>query len=341
MSTLTAAGALPPARRAAPADPAIEAHDLVKTYGKTVRALDGAGFSVPAGSVFGLLGPNGAGKSTVLKILATLARADSGRAFVSGLDVSEQAAAVRRSIGYVPQKPSLDPTATGWENLALQGRIHGFSRREARRRSAGLLERFGLTDAAPRIAGTWSGGMQRRLDVALGLIGRPRVLILDEPTTGLDPESRAEMWAGIAELGEADGLTVLLSTHDLEEADRLADRLAIVDSGRVVAAGTPEELKGALDGDAVQAELDLADLAAARAALEPIARALTADGTVVRAHVRDGAAALPDVLAALAAVGVRPVALSVARPSLDDVYRRHAGRSFHVADAAGATERAA
>ncbi len=325
----------------------IEASDLTKTYGKgpkAVRALAGVTFSVPSGTVFGLLGPNGAGKSTTVKILTTLATADSGQASVAGIDVGGDPAAVRRAIGYVPQKPCFDPTATGWENLALQGHIYGLSGREIKQRSAELLERFGLADSAGRNTKTWSGGMQRKLDVALGLIHRPQVLFLDEPTTGLDPEARADMWAEIAQLTKSDGLTVLLTTHYLEEADHLASRLAIVDRGKVVAAGTPEQLKGELDGDTVQVELaEPAVNGHAKAAVKAVAgvRDVTVDGPVVRARVGNGAATLPGVLAALDAAQIRLASVTVARPSLDDVYLRHAGRSFQAADEAGTKEVAA
>jgi ABC-2 type transport system ATP-binding protein len=326
---------------------AIEASGLTKTYGKgakQVRALDGVTFSVPSGTVFGLLGPNGAGKSTTVKILTTLATADEGQAFVAGIDVARKAAGVRSAIGYVPQKPCFDPTATGWENLALQGHIYGLSGREIKARSAELLERFGLTDSAGRNTKAWSGGMQRKLDVALGLVHRPQVLFLDEPTTGLDPEARADMWSEIAELTRSDGLTVLLTTHYLEEADHLAGRLAIVDRGQIVAAGTPEQLKGELAGDTVQVELaEPAVNGHARAAIEAVVGVedVSADGGLIRARVGNGAATLPGVLAALDAAQIPLASVTVARPSLDDVYLRHAGRSFHAADEAGTKEVAA
>jgi ABC-2 type transport system ATP-binding protein len=326
---------------------AIEATDLTKTYGKgakSVRALDGVTFSVPAGTVFGLLGPNGAGKSTTVKILTTLATADSGQASVAGIDVAQDPAAVRRAIGYVTQKPCFDPTATGWENLALQGHIYGLSGKQIKQRSAELLDRFRLADAAGRVTKTWSGGMQRKLDVALGLLHRPTVLFLDEPTTGLDPEARSDMWAEISELTRTDGLTVLLTTHYLEEADHLASRLAIVDRGKVVTSGTPEQLKGELDGDTVQIELAEPGVNGhARAAVEAVAgvRDVIVDGAVVRARVGNGAATLPGVLTALEAAQIGLASVTVARPSLDDVYLRHAGRSFQTADEAGTREVAA
>jgi ABC-2 type transport system ATP-binding protein len=314
-------------------DSAIEAVNLVKTYPKNVRALDGVTFSVREGTVFGLLGPNGAGKSTTVKILTTLTAPDEGRARVAGLDVLREPIAVRRAIGVVGQKLGVDPEATGRENLVLQGDLYGMPRRDVGPRADELLERFGLAEAAGRLVRTYSGGMQRKLDVAAGLMHRPQVLFLDEPTTGLDPEARAEMWSEIEQLAVADGVTVLLTTHYLEEADRLAAQLAIVDRGRVVAAGTPDELKSELRGDALVVELDgrldgaLDALVRVPGVTEP-----ALDGRVLRARADEGARAVPAVLAALESAGVPVVSATVARPSLDDVYLRHAGRSFGAAD---------
>jgi ABC-2 type transport system ATP-binding protein len=317
---------------------AIEAADLVKTYPGGVRALDGLSFSVEAGTVFGLLGPNGAGKSTTVKILTTLSRPDQGRARVMGLDVLRQPDRVRRAIGVVNQRSGVDREATGRENVRLQGQLYGMRGRDLERRVSGLLERFELTDAAGRIARTYSGGMQRRLDVAMGLVHRPSVLFLDEPTTGLDPEIRAGMWEEISRLAAEEGLTILLTTHYLEEADRLAARLAIVDRGRIVAQGTPEGLKAELRGDALHIELVLAEPdARVRAALDhlPGVREASVEGRSLHARADNGARALPVVLAALEANGIEVASVTVARPSLDDVYLRHAGRSFTEADRAG------
>jgi ABC-2 type transport system ATP-binding protein len=318
----------------------IEARDLVKTYPKGVRALDGLSFAVPAGTVFGLLGPNGAGKSTTVKILTTLAQADSGTATVAGLDVRARAAQVRQAIGVVAQRSGADPMATGRENLLLTGRIQGLRGRALAARADELLGRFDLAGAAGRLVRTYSGGMQRRLDVALGLINRPQVLFLDEPTAGLDPESRTAMWDEIGRLAADDGLTILLTTHYLEEADRLASRLVIVDRGRIVAAGTPDELKGQLHGDAVHIDLaDHTERARLLAVLEgvPAVREIRMDGNHVSARADEGAAALPAVLAALDDAGVPVRAATVARPSLEDVYLRHAGRRFADADQSPAT----
>src|SRR2546423_684495 len=216
----------------------IQAEGLVKTYGKGVTALEGLSFDVEQGTVFGLLGPNGAGKTTTVKILTTLTRPDAGTAAVAGIDVIGRPDLVRRTIGVVAQGSGIDIQATGRENIRLQGHIYGLRGAALEARATELLERFGLGDAADRIARGYSGGMQRRLDVAMALVPDPQVLFLDEPTTGLDPEVRADIWRDISELARERGKTVLLTTHYLEEADRLADRLAIVDCGVVVAAGT-------------------------------------------------------------------------------------------------------
>jgi ABC-2 type transport system ATP-binding protein len=322
--------------------PALEAVDLVKSYpaGRKkppLRALDGLTFTVPEGVVLGLLGPNGAGKSTTVKILTTLSRADSGTARVAGYDVIRSQDLVRRSIGYVPQKSSSDPMATGVENLVLSGRIYGLSRSAALRRAAELLERFDLVEAGGRAVKTYSGGMQRKLDVALGLVHRPRVLFLDEPTTGLDPEARADLWNEVGRLSGDEGLTVLLTTHYLEEADRLADQLAIVDHGKIVAEGTPEALKAELRGDSVQVELVDPDLdGSVRALLRGLSGVgeIVVEGNVLRARVDQGATAVPAVLGALEDKAIPVVSVTVSRPSLDDVYLQHTGRSFRVAEEA-------
>jgi ABC-2 type transport system ATP-binding protein len=318
---------------------AITAEGLVKTYPKGVRALDGVGFEVERGTVFGLLGPNGAGKSTTVKILTTLTVPDEGSAMVAGRDVVREPLRVRQAIGVVGQKHGIDPEATGIENLRLQGNLYGMPPRDARARAAELLERFGLADAAKRVVRTYSGGMQRKLDVALGIMHRPQVLFLDEPTTGLDPEARAEMWEEIERLTEAEGVTVLLTTHYLEEADRLASQLAIVDRGRIVAAGTPDDLKSELRGDTLLIELGAS---ANGRALDAVAaaegvREAAVDGRMLRARAVEGARAIPTVLALLEAEGIPVVAATVSRPSLDDVYLRHAGRTFGAAEIEGVT----
>jgi ABC-2 type transport system ATP-binding protein len=312
---------------------AIEACKLTKTYPGGVRALDGLDLAVEEGTIFALLGPNGAGKSTTVKILTTLSRSDGGEARVAGLDVRRDAERVRRSIGVVGQKSGHDPEATGRENLELQAELYGVRGPTRRERVEELLDRFGLAEAGGRLAKTYSGGMQRRLDVALGLVHRPKVLFLDEPTTGLDPEARAELWREIERLSREEDVTILLTTHYLEEADRLASWLAIVDRGRIVAEGSPDELKSELRGDTVQVELvepSNGDAAAAVRALR--LGELVVDGRFLRARVENGAAAMPSLITALERRGLQVAAASVARPSLDDVYLRYAGRSFEEAD---------
>jgi ABC-2 type transport system ATP-binding protein len=322
---------------------AIEASQLTKTYRGGVRALDRLGLDVEAGTIFGLLGPNGAGKSTTVKILTTLSRADSGEARVAGLDVVRQADRVRQSIGVVGQRPGLDADATGRENLEMQAEIYGIRGAARRERVEQLLERLGLAEAGGRLAKTYSGGMQRRLDVALGLVHRPKVLFLDEPTTGLDPEARAELWQEIERLAREEEMTILLTTHYLEEADRLAARLAIVDRGRVVAEGTPDQLKSELHGDTVQVELVESSNGDAAGALQGLAglSGISVDGRLLRARAENGATAVPSVLAALEQRGIHVASATIAQPSLDDVYLRHAGRSFEQADTDNREEAAA
>jgi ABC-2 type transport system ATP-binding protein len=314
--------------------PAIQAQNLVKTYGSKVRALDGLSLCVQRGCIFALLGPNGAGKSTTIKILTTLSNPDSGQAWVAGIDVLKEPQRVRRSIGCVAQHSGVDIDSTGRENLILQGQFHNLSGAPLRQRVLQLLERFDLTAVANRVARTYSGGMQRKLDIAMGLIHRPQVLFLDEPTTGLDPQSRSELWDEIARLA-TEGLTILLTTHYLEEADRLAQYVAIVDRGRVVTEGTPEGLKAELRGDSVQ--IELAEPAAQPVILKALqqvegVRDVQLTGTSLHARTDHGATAVPPMLLALESAGIRTTSVRVARPSLDDVYLRYTGRTIQEAE---------
>jgi ABC-2 type transport system ATP-binding protein len=317
--------------------PAIEARELVKTYGGKVRALDGLSFTVEAGAVFALLGPNGAGKSTTIKILNTLSRPDSGSALVAGFDVLKEPERVRRAIGCVAQKSGVDPEATGRENLTMQGRIHGLRGQTLKSHVDELLNRFRLTEAADLVARTYSGGMQRKLDIAMGLVHRPRVLFLDEPTTGLDPEARAGLWDDISRLANEDGITVLLTTHYLEEADQLARRLAIVDRGKLVVEGSPDQLKGELLGDAIHIEFASAEaesnVRGALTLLDGLSE-IAVDGHSLHARATQGATAVPGMLAALESNGLKVASVKVARPSLDDVYLHYTGRTFSEAEQA-------
>ena len=321
---------------------AIVAEGLEKTYAKGVRALDGASFSVREGEVFGLLGPNGAGKSTTVRVLATLTVPDAGRAEVAGHDVLRDAAAVRRSIGYVPQQTGLDREATGRENLLLQGRVQGVRGAELSRRVDELLETLGLAEACDRVVRTYSGGMKRRLDVGLGLVHRPSVLFLDEPTTGLDPEARASLWDELGRLAARERLTVLLTTHYLEEADNLAERVAIFSRGQVVVVGEPDALKHELRGDAVTVELANGRTDDAEAAVRELTQVHEAnvDGKVLRARVENGGRAVPGILSALDVRGIAVAAVTVSRPSLDDVYLHYTGRDFAADDVLSTEEEA-
>ena len=315
---------------------AIEATGLRKHYPPDVQALDGLDLAVEEGTIFALLGPNGAGKSTTVRILTTLTTPDEGAAVVAGHDVLAAPDRVRRSIGVVGQKHGFDPEATGRENLVLQGAIYDLTGRTLTGRVGELLDRFDLTDAADRRAKTYSGGMQRRLDIAMGLLHHPAVLFLDEPTTGLDPEARVDMWAEIDRLAREERMTILLTTHYLDEADELAARVAIVDRGRIVASGTPDDLKEALEGDSLHFELaEPSDGSVANVlrAVEGLTE-VSVDGRFVRARARHGATAMPPALAALEAAGYAVTSVTMSRPSLDEVYLRHAGRSFRDAEEA-------
>jgi ABC-2 type transport system ATP-binding protein len=302
--------------------PAIVAEGLSRRFGQ-VRALDGIDLEQPAGTVLGVLGPNGAGKTTTVRILATLLAPDGGRARVAGLDVVEQAAAVRRLIGLSGQCAAVDPYLTGRENLQMIGRLYGLGHRAARRRAGELLERFDLTPAADRMARTYSGGMRRRLDVAASLVARPPVLFLDEPTTGLDPHGRIALWELLGQL-TGQGMSLLLTTQYMEEADRLADAIVVLGRGRVIASGTPGELKTRIGGD----RLELQTLPGGDP--RPLARALAGLGTgppVVDARagrvvlpVTDGPELLAEVAGRLATCGLRVADLALRRPSLEDVF---------------------
>jgi len=312
---------------------AIDAKELRKRYPPDVQALDGISLTVESGTIFGVLGPNGAGKSTLTRVLCTLTRPDSGSATVAGIDVVADPVQVRRTIGVVGQKHGSDPNATGRENLVLHGEFYGITGQELKTRVAAALERFELVDAADRQVRTYSGGMARRLDIAMGLLNRPKVLFLDEPTTGLDPEARAQMWTYIASLAADEQMTIWITTHYMDEADTLTGKLAIVDRGRIVATGSPDELKRQVSGDALH--IDLIDHGSdAVAVLERIEGVgeIELDGRLLRARARDGAAKLPVVLSVLESEQIAVASVKVSRPSLDDVYLRFAGRAFEQAD---------
>jgi ABC-2 type transport system ATP-binding protein len=303
--------------------PAILVEGLTKSFGE-VHALRGIDLSVPHGTVLGVLGPNGAGKTTAVRILTTLLEPDGGRALVEGYDVVREAAAVRRSIGLAGQSAAIQLELTGRENLEIIGRLYHLRWPQARSRAVELLEQFGLADAADRAAKTYSGGMQRRLDLAASLVGKPLVLFLDEPTTGLDPRSRLGMWDIIRTL-VADGTTILLTTQYLDEADELADEIVVIDHGQVIAAGAAEELKGRAGGDVVEFTVPdrsrVSDAAAAVAAVGDGEPHVDPETGVVSVPVGGrGSDALVEAVRALDAAGVVTRGLTLRRPSLDDVF---------------------
>ncbi len=315
--------------------PAILVEGLIKSFG-SVRALDGVDLEAAPGTVLGVLGPNGAGKTTVVRILTTLLAADSGSARVAGLDVADDARALRALIGLAGQYAAVDDNLTGVENLVMVGRLYGESRRAARSRAHELLERFSLSEAGDRPAKTYSGGMQRRLDLAAALVARPPVLFLDEPTTGLDPRSRIELWETIEGL-VADGTTVLLTTQYLDEADRLADRIAVIDTGRVIAQGTADELKARVGGERVEVKLTHpAAASAAEAALADMGTdAPQLEDDFVRVTVQSPSGAIMEAARRLDRSGVGVEDIALRRPTLDDVFLTltgHEAEAEHVVE---------
>jgi daunorubicin/doxorubicin transport system ATP-binding protein len=306
---------------------AIETIGLVKTFGAT-RALDDMNLTIRGGSVYGLLGPNGAGKTTAIRVLATLLKPSAGRAMVLGLDVARDAAAVRRKVSLTGQYASIDEDLTGHENLVLVSRLLGMSWAGARSRATELLTAFALSEAASRQVRTFSGGMRRRIDIAASLVTRPEILFLDEPTTGLDPRSRNQVWDLIRQIA-AEGTTVLLTTQYLEEADRLAERMAVIDHGRVIAEGTSRELKASIGGNALRLQLANHDQ---RAEAHALVSGLLGDSvlpntdpTAISVKVKDASAAA-DVLGALARARIQLSDFSLGTPSLDDVFFTLTGR---------------
>ena len=324
--------------------PAVLVEGLGKTYPGGVRAVDGISFEVERGEFFGFLGPNGAGKTTTIKILATLLPKTDGRVEVAGLDVTREPKAVRQAIGVALQEVGLDDLSKGRDFLELQGLLYGLSRAEARSRAAELLELVGLSSVADRRVGSYSGGMRRRIDLAGALMHNPGVLFLDEPTTGLDPQSRITVWEHLEELN-AQGVTIFLTTQHMDEADRLCRRLAIIDHGRLVAEGSPAALKADVGGDIVhvaygpvEAVDDRVEAAlAAVRALPGVRQAETAPGGMT-VTVSDGGTAAPAVMRALQHADLSIANLSITRPSLDDVFLQHTGRQIRDSDADGDAE---
>lgn len=306
------------------------AENLVKTYRNgEVRALDNLSLDVEEGTVLGVLGPNGAGKTTTVRVLSTLLKPDSGHAMVGGVDVIKNPKAVRQIIGLSGQYAALDETLTGWDNLVMFGRLYHLSNDQARARATQLLEQFSLTDAAKRPIKTFSGGMRRRLDLAASLIIRPKVLFLDEPTTGLDPRGRMEMWEVIQSLVK-EGVTLLLTTQYLEEADQLADDIVVIDRGQVIARGTSDALKSQVGGERLEIVVAESDITAAQSVIERIAGAKSSVDHGLRkitAPVLSGTDSLINVVRELDAASIRPLDLALKRPSLDDVFMAITGHA--------------
>ena len=292
---------------------------------KTIEAVRGVDLDVSEGEIFGFLGPNGAGKTTTLRMLATLIEPDGGTATIAGADLLTNPGEVRRRIGYVAQGGSTWDESTAREELVLQARLYGIGKAAAQQRTARVLESFQLTEYADRKCKTYSGGQRRRVDIALGIIHEPKVVFLDEPTTGLDPQSRAHLWDEVRRLRD-EGMTVFITTHYLDEADALCDRISIMDNGEIVASGTPADLKREISGDIVRVGLPLDAVAAAGRALEAY-KIETYDDNV-RLYVEDGAVAIPQILRALDAAGVPLGTIELHRPSLDDVFLTKTGRSL-------------
>jgi ABC-2 type transport system ATP-binding protein len=307
-------------------DREIVVDNLVKHYAGDVKAVDGVSFKVEAGSVFGFLGPNGAGKSTTVKILTTLALPTAGRATVGGFDVVTQAGEVRRIAGVALQEIGIDPIMKSMELLTLQGQLFGAGRATAAARARELLELVELTDAAGRRVGTYSGGMRRRLDLAMALVHEPAILFLDEPTTGLDPASRRDVWAEVRRLNKELGMTIFLTTQYLEEADELADTVAIIDRGKIATEGSPARLKAALGRESINLVFDSRQIAErAQAELTGLGDRLQLDRDVVRLYMGHAAEAIPAVVNRLQQAALSPISLTLTQPTLDDVFLQVTG----------------
>lgn len=308
---------------------------LIKAYPNGQRAVDAISFAVGAGEIFGFLGPNGAGKSTTVRVLTTLSLPTGGSVRIGGYDVVRHPAAVRRVAGVALQEVGVDPIMSARELLVLQARLFGLSGPQAQRRAVELLQIVQLEEVAGRPTGTYSGGMRRRLDLALALVHAPAILFLDEPTTGLDPASRRDLWAEVGRLNREAGMTMFLTTQYLEEADALADRVAIISQGRIVAEGEPEALKAAIGSEAIV--LEFADVAGAQRAeqnLAPLAQRIQRDAQALRLYLPDAARAVPAVVSALNELELPPQRLTLTRPTLDDVFLQVTGQQLAAAPAA-------
>jgi ABC-2 type transport system ATP-binding protein len=307
----------------------VEVENLYKIYPGGVKALNGISFRVSKGEIYSILGPNGAGKTTTMKIIATLLKPTSGSASVMGIDVTSNPDAVRRIIGYVPQDLSADDELTGVENVILQARLYGISKGEARRRAMELLEMVGLKDAANRTVRSYSGGMRRRLELAMGLVNDPELLILDEPTLGLDVQSRLALWDYIKRLKNEGGLTILMTTHYMDEADKLSTRVAIIDRGRIVVEGSPEELKSRIGGDVIMVKVS-SPLQNIIDKIRTIEGVLSVDlvENLVRIKVESAEKAMAKLLGVLSSINTSIEGISIAKPTLDQVFIEYTGRMF-------------
>ncbi len=315
------------------ADAILLVKDLKKTFDPDVRAVDGVSFYVKRGEIFGFLGPNGAGKSTTIKIITTLLQKTSGVVYVDGLNLEDEPAKIREIIGYAAQDVGVDDDLTGRENLQLQARFYHIPRSESEGRVDLIIKTVGLVDAADRRAGTYSGGMRRRLDLAMALISKPKLLFLDEPTTGLDPQNRISVWNYIKSLNEK-GMTIFLTTQYMEEADRLCDRLSIVDHGKIVAHGTPASLKAEIGADVIQIALKpdpskkVNDVAREALRRIPGVQEVQNYDAGVTAYAKNGPSLVPQIVRMLDDVGVQIAQLTLSAPSLDDVFLKHTGHQL-------------
>jgi len=323
------------------ANGAIVAENLVKVYGGKVRAVDGVSFHVAAGEIFGFLGPNGAGKTTTVSMLSAGLRPTSGRAVVAGLEVSDNPEAVKRLIGVIFQESTADGDLTGRENLEVAAGSYGISRAEGRTRATALIDEMHLTDAAERYAKTYSGGMRRRLELAVGLVHRPKILFLDEPTLGLDPQGRAGFWGYVQALRKETGMTVFVTTHYLDEADTMCDRIAIIDHGKIVAEGTPNELKDKVGGDVVTVRtvtgaVEMSEVLRPLAGVHSVQR----QDDSYRIKCASGETLVPLAVEACSRAGVGVIGVTVKRPSLDEVFLEFTGREYREEEGPSATDRA-
>lgn len=309
---------------------AVTLSDVHKTFPGDVKAVRGVNLEVPEGQIFGFLGPNGAGKTTTLRILTTLMPFEKGEVFVGGINVKQNPEEVRRCIGYVSQKGGGDSTATGWENLVLQGRLYGLGKAQAVRQANSVVESFSLQECIHRLVETYSGGQRRRLDIALAMMHQPKILFLDEPTNGLDPQSRNHLWAKIIELRQ-EGVTVFLTSHYLDEVDALADTLAIMDHGNIVAFGTPAALKKQISGDIITIGMPETFHKYAISLFDTqnsFLREINAEGPDLRLFVEKGASALPQILRMLDQANIHFETIQMSVPSLNDVFLKKTGRSL-------------